>query len=93
MKDFFQIIDTSLSIESRTVRFHMQNEGEYIFSISALIDIIDSGNVHTIDVCFYEISAIDDIGNEFLLLYNQTTRDNMYIVDSNLSGGDMICNL
>ena len=70
------------------VRLHMQNEGEFIFSISELIDVIDNGNVHTVDGCVNEILAIDDIGNGFLLLYNQTTRDN-----SNFSGGDMRYNL
>ena len=90
---YFKIIDTSFSIESYTFS---QNKGEFIFSISELIDTIDTidnGNVHKLHVCFNEVSAIDDIGNAFLLLYNQNTHDDMYIIDINFNNADIRYNL
>ena len=47
-------------------------------------------HVHKLDACFNEVSVtINDIGNAFLLLYNQSTHDEMYIIDIKFNSGDI----
>ena len=81
-----KMIDSSLSLEESSF---WENSGEFIFSISRLIETIDDGNVQELDVCLHDVSELDDIGNSFIFLYNQSSEDSLFIKDSNFSSGSL----